>query len=95
MYAEYKAGRESTPEAIKEAVPYIKDIIKAYNIPVMEVAGYEADDVIGTLAVKSRGKGFDTYIMSPDKDLSQLVDDTVKIYRPGYKGQPAEVRGEK
>lgn len=95
MYAEYKAGRESTPEAIKEAVPYIKDIIKAYNIPVMEVAGYEADDVIGTLAVKSRGKSFDTYIMSPDKDLSQLVDDTVRIYRPGYKGQPAEVRGEK
>lgn len=95
MFADYKAGREATPEDIKVAVPYIKDIIRAYGIPVVEKEGYEADDVIGTLAMMSRSRGFSTFIMSPDKDLSQLVDPSVKIYRPGYKGQPAEVRGEK
>ncbi len=95
MFADYKAGREAAPEDIKVAVPYIKDIIRAYGIPVVEKEGYEADDVIGTLATMSRSRGFSTFIMSPDKDLSQLVDPSVKIYRPGYKGQPAEVRGEK
>ncbi len=95
MFADYKAGREATPEDIKVAVPYIKDIIRAYGIPVVEKEGYEADDVIGTLATMSRSRGFSTFIMSPDKDLSQLVDPSVKIYRPGYKGQPAEVRSEK
>ena len=95
MFADYKAGREATPEDIKVAVPYIKDIIRAYGIPVVEKEGYEADDVIGTLATMSRSRGFSTFIMSPDKDLSQLVDPSVKIYRPGYKGQPAELRGEK
>ena len=95
MFADYKAGREATPEDIKVAVPYIKDIIRAYGIPVVEKEGYEADDVIGTLATMSRSRGFSTFIMSSDKDLSQLVDPSVKIYRPGYKGQPAEVRGEK
>ena len=95
MFADYKAGREATPEDIKVAVPYIKDIIRAYGIPVVEKEGYEADDVIGTLATMSRSRGFSTFIMSPDKDLCQLVDPSVKIYRPGYKGQPAEVRGEK
>lgn len=95
MFADYKAGREATPEDIKVAVPYIKDIIRAYGIPVVEKEGYEADDVIGTLATMSRSRGFSTFIMSPDKDLSQLVDPSVKIYRPGYKGEPAEVRGEK
>ena len=95
MFPDYKAGREATPEDIKTAVPYIKKIICAYRIPIMEVDGYEADDVIGTLAVKSRGHGFDTFIMSPDKDLGQLVGDGIKIYRPGYKGQDAEIRGTK
>ena len=93
MYADYKAGREATPEDIKVAIPYIKEIIKAYRIPIVEVAGYEADDAIGTLAVKSREMGFETYIMSPDKDLGQLVSETVKIYRPGNKGAGAEIRG--
>lgn len=95
MFPDYKAGREATPEDIKIAVPFIKDIIRAYGIPVVEKEGYEADDVIGTLAVMSRDRGFDTFIMSPDKDLSQLVDATIKVFRPGYKGAPAEVRGEK
>ena len=93
MFPDYKAGREATPEDIKIAIPYIKKIIEAYRIPIMEVDGFEADDVIGTLAVKSRGYGFSTYIMSPDKDLGQLVGDGIKIYRPGYKGQDAEIRG--
>lgn len=95
MYPEYKAGREATPEDIKLAVPYIKDIIRAYRIPIFEVAGYEADDVIGTLARLSHGHDFSTYIMSPDKDLGQLVDDTVRVYRPGYKGGDVEIRGTK
>lgn len=95
IFPEYKAGREATPEDIKVAVPYIKDIVRAYGIPVVEVAGYEADDVIGTLAEKSAAAGFSTYIMSPDKDLCQLVTESIKVYRPGYKGQPAEIRGVK
>ena len=93
MYEDYKAGREATPEDIKIAIPYIKDIIRAYRIPIVEVPGYEADDVIGTLARKSVGLGYDTYIMSPDKDLGQLVSETVKIFRPGIKGNPPEIRG--
>lgn len=93
MYPEYKAGREATPEDIKAAIPYIKDIIRAYRIPIVEVEGYEADDVIGTLALKAGEAGFATYIMSPDKDLGQLVGGNVKIYRPGVKGQGAEIRG--
>ena len=93
MYPEYKAGREATPEDIKSAIPYIKDIIRAYRIPIVEVEGYEADDVIGTLALKAGEAGFATYIMSPDKDLGQLVGGNVKIYRPGVKGQGAEIRG--
>lgn len=93
MYEDYKAGREATPEDIKIAIPYIKDIIRAYRIPIVEVPGYEADDVIGTLAKKSVGLGYETYIMSPDKDLGQLVSETVKIFRPGIKGNPPEIRG--
>lgn len=93
MYEDYKAGREATPEDIKIAIPYIKDIIRAYRIPIVEVPGYEADDVIGTLAKKSVGLGYETYIMSPDKDLGQLVSETVKIFRPGMKGNPPEIRG--
>lgn len=93
MYEEYKAGREATPEDIKIAIPYIKDITRAYRIPIVEVPGYEADDVIGTLARKSVELGYDTYIMSPDKDLGQLVSETVKIFRPGMKGNPPEIRG--
>lgn len=93
MFPDYKAGREATPEDIKIAVPYIKDIIRAYGIPVVEVAGYEADDVIGTLAMKAGKAGYATFIMSPDKDLSQLVGGNVKVYRPGMKGKPAEIRG--
>ena len=85
-YKEYKANREATPEDIKLAVPYIKRIIHAYNIPVIEVPGYEADDVIGTLAHMAQEHGFDTFMMTPDKDFGQLVTEHVKVYHPARKG---------
>ena len=73
MYKEYKANREATPEDIKIAVPYIKRLLEAYKIPVIEYPGFEADDVIGTLAKKAEAKGFTTFMMNPDKDFAQLV----------------------
>lgn len=82
-YEQYKANRQATPEGIKVAVPYIKQILEAYHIPVYEVAGYEADDVMGTLAMQASERGFDTYMVTGDKDLGQLVKDNVKIYHPG------------
>ena len=82
-YEDYKSNRDETPEDIKRAVPYIKRIIESYNIPVIEVPGYEADDVIGTLAHMAQEHGFETYMMTPDKDFGQLVTDKVKIYHPG------------
>ena len=82
IYPQYKAQREETPEDIRKAVPYIKEIIKAYRIPILEVAGFEADDVIGTLSKKADEKGVFCYMMTPDKDYAQLVSDRVSIYRP-------------
>lgn len=92
-YEQYKAEREATPEDIKTAVPYIKEILHGFRIPVVEVPGYEADDVIGTLAHKARAAGITTYMMTPDKDFGQLVDDGVYIFRPGWRGGEFEVRG--
>jgi DNA polymerase-1 len=91
----YKGERESTPEDIKLSIPYIKDIIRAYNIPILEVAGFEADDVIGTMAKRAEKEGFTTYMMTPDKDFGQLVTDTVLQYKPSYRGQDIEIRGPK
>ena len=85
-YPAYKAQREATPEDIKQSVPIIKDILKAWNIPILEVDGFEADDVIGTLATKAGGQGIETYMLTPDKDYGQLVRDNVKIYRPRHGG---------
>ena len=85
-YPEYKAQREETPEDIRKSVPIIKEIIKAYNIPILEVMGFEADDVIGTLATKAGNKGIDTYMLTPDKDYGQLVKDHVYMYRPKFTG---------
>lgn len=85
-YERYKAQREETPEAIRFAVPIIKDIIRAYHIPIVEVQGYEADDVIGSLAVKAEAAGFDTYMMTPDKDYGQLVTEHTFMYRPRFGG---------
>ena len=85
-FEQYKAQREETPEAIRLSVPIIKDIIRAYRIPILEVSGYEADDVIGTLATEAGKQGITTYMMTPDKDYGQLVSDKVFMYRPKHTG---------
>ncbi len=94
-FAEYKANREETPPDIKISVPYIKEIIKAFNIPIFEKAGYEADDIIGTLSKKAEKEGFTTFMMTPDKDFGQLVSDNIFIYKPAKGGEPAKVLGVK
>ena len=94
-YEQYKAQREETPEAIRLSVPIIKDIIRAYRIPILEVMGYEADDVIGTLATEAGKRGITTYMMTPDKDYGQLVSDHVFMYRPKYGDKEFEVMGVK
>ncbi len=96
-YPEYKAQREETPEDIRKAVPIIKDILKAYRIPILQVDGYEADDVIGTLATKAGKEGIKTFMLTPDKDYGQLVSENVFIFRPRHGGGyetmgPKEVR---
>jgi DNA polymerase-1 len=93
MYKEYKANRDETPEDIKKAVPYIKRLIEAYNIPVISCPGYEADDVIGTLAKKAAKHGFVTYMMTPDKDYAQLVSDRVFMFKPSRSGSESVVWG--
>ena len=85
-YPPYKAQREATPEDIKQSVPIIKDLLTAWNIPILQVDGFEADDVIGTLATKAGEQGIETYMLTPDKDYGQLVRDNVKIYRPRHGG---------
>ena len=85
-YPEYKAQREKTPEDILLSVPLIRRVLEALNIPALMVDGYEADDVIGTLAMQSEGKGVETYMLTPDKDYGQLVKPTVRIYRPRFGG---------
>lgn len=92
-YQQYKAQREETPEVIRLSVPIIKDIIRAYRIPILEVSGYEADDVIGTLATEAGRQGITTYMMTPDKDYGQLVSDNVFMYRPKYGDKEFEVMG--
>ena len=86
VYPAYKAQREATPEDIKRAVPIIKDLLKAWNIPILQVNGYEADDVIGTLATKAGQEGVETYMLTPDKDYGQLVTNNVFIFRPRHGG---------
>ena len=92
-YKEYKAQREETPEAIRLSVPIIKDIIRAYRIPILEVPGYEADDVIGTLATEAGKRGITTYMMTPDKDYGQLVSENVFMYRPKYGDKEFDIMG--
>lgn len=93
MFADYKAGREKQPEDITIAIPYIKRILKAMCIPVVEIPGYEADDVIGTLATRAAAEGYTVYMMTPDKDYGQLVTGSIFQYRPALKGQGFEIRG--
>lgn len=89
----YKAQRDETPEGIKLAVPYIQKLMEAFRIPFLGVEGFEADDVIGTLAKQAEKEGFEVFMMTPDKDFGQLVSENIKMYRPGRAGNPAEVWG--
>ena len=89
MFPEYKANRPETPEDIIESVPYVKRIVEAMCIPILEIPGYEADDVIGTLAFKGAEAGYDVYMVTPDKDYGQLVGDNRKIYK--QKGDTIEI----
>jgi DNA polymerase-1 len=87
----YKANRQAMPEDIGIAIPYIKQIVEAFNIPILLQVGFEADDVIGTLAQKAEKEGFEVFMMTPDKDYCQLVTEHIKIYRPAFMGNAAEV----
>lgn len=93
IYPLYKANREETPEDIRKSIPYIKQIIEAYNIPVIEVERYEADDVIGTLSKQAASEGFEVFMMTPDKDYGQLVEEHIKMYKPGRSGGEFEIWG--
>lgn len=95
QYADYKANREAMPEDIALSIPYIKSIVKAFRIPTLEVEGYEADDVIGTLAKKAGARGYKVYMMTPDKDYGQLVDEQIFMYKPGRQGSDVEILGVK
>jgi len=86
IFKDYKATRDETPEDIKKAVPYIKKLLEAYKIPMIDCPGYEADDIIGTLSRKAAGKGFITYMMTPDKDFAQLVTDRIIMFKPSRGG---------
>ncbi len=94
-FVDYKANREKMPEDIAKAIPYIYKLIEGFNIPVLFVDGYEADDVIGTLSKKAEKEGFTTYMMTPDKDFGQLVSANIFIYKPAYMGNKAQVLGVK
>ncbi|MDE5594403.1 MAG: DNA polymerase I, partial [Muribaculaceae bacterium] len=93
VYPEYKAQRDKQPEDITLSVPFIKRILEAYRIPIVEKTDFEADDVIGSLAKLAEQDGFTTYMMTPDKDYGQLVDEHTFMYRPALKGQGFEIRG--
>jgi len=94
-YKEYKANRDATPEDIKLSEPYIREVIRGFNIPLLEAQGYEADDVIGTLAKKAEKEGFVTYMMTPDKDFGQLVSENIFMFKPARGGNPPEIMGPK
>ena len=81
-FSEYKANRDETPEDIKISIPYIQKLLDGFNIPRIVVEGYEADDVIGTLAKRAEKEGFQTYMMTPDKDYAQLVSENIFMYKP-------------
>jgi DNA polymerase-1 len=94
-FSAYKANREAMPEDISAAIPYIMQLIRGFNIPILAVDGYEADDVIGTLAKQAENKGFTVYMMTPDKDFGQLVSDHILQYKPGKPGEDPVIMGVK
>lgn len=93
MFQDYKANRDETPEAIKIAVPYIQELLKAMHIPIIEKAGYEADDLIGTLAKQAEKEGYQVFMVTPDKDFGQLVSENIFMYRPARMGNDIEIWG--
>jgi len=95
IFTEYKATRQETPEDIRSGVPKVKDIIRGFNIPILELDGYEADDIIGTIAKKAEREGFTVYMMTPDKDFGQLVTDNILLYKPAYMGNSVDILGPK
>ncbi|MFN7260137.1 MAG: DNA polymerase I [Cyclobacteriaceae bacterium] len=95
IFTEYKATRQETPEDIRAGVPKVKDIIRGFNIPILEMDGYEADDIIGTIAKKAEREGFKVYMMTPDKDFGQLVTDNILLYKPAYMGNSVDILGPK
>jgi len=94
-FTDYKANRQEAPEDLVIAIPDIKKIVRGFNIPIMELDGYEADDVIGTLSKQAAEAGYEVYMVTPDKDYGQLVSEQVKIYKPGYQGGTVEIIGPK
>lgn len=95
IYKEYKANRQETPEDIRYGVPKVKEIIRGFNIPVIELDGYEADDIIGTLAKEAEKHGFEVFMMTPDKDFGQLVTEHIHLYKPAYMGNAVDIMGPK
>lgn len=95
IFKEYKANRQETPEDIRSGIPTVKDIIRGFNIPILEMDGYEADDIIGTLAAQACKQGFQVYMMTPDKDFGQLVNECVFLYKPAYMGNSVDIMGVK
>lgn len=93
QFPEYKAHREATPEDIKIGVPYVKQIIESFNIPILEADGFEADDVIGTIAKKAAREGFEVFMMTPDKDFAQLVEEHIYLYKPAFMGNGVDIMG--
>ena len=93
MFPEYKANRDATPEAIKIAVPYIQELLRAMHIPIIEVAGYEADDLIGTIAKQAEKENYQVFMVTPDKDFAQLVSENIFMYKPARMGNGIEIWG--
>jgi DNA polymerase-1 len=95
IFKEYKATRQEMPEDIRTGIPIVKEIISGFNIPILELPGYEADDIIGTLSLKAAAAGFQVYMMTPDKDFGQIVRDNILLYKPAYMGNSVDVWGPK
>ena len=93
LFPEYKAHRNETPEDIIASIPYVRQLIDGFNIPMLGEVGFEADDVIGTISKMAEKEGFQTFMMTPDKDFAQLVSDNIFMYKPARSGKPAEVWG--
>ena len=95
IFKEYKATRQESPEDIRSGIPIVKEIIRGFNIPILELDGFEADDIIGTIAKRAEKEGFEVFMMTPDKDFGQLVTDKIKLYKPAYMGNSVDIMGPK